>query len=211
MTVLSRKSKKNHRYKLKPWVYMAIAIIILVVCFIIVINNKEPIVEKYNQIVYTKEYEDLVEKYSEEYGVDKNLIYAVIKTESGFNPEAISEVGARGLMQLTEETFDWVSMKMGITGQYKFEDLHEPELGIKYGTYLLSYLIDEFNTYQEVLSAYHAGRGIVNTWLDNQNYSQDGKTLDVIPYSDTAHYVDKVMTAYEGYCQMDTDKNTKEK
>lgn len=209
MTVLSKKSKKRHRFRLRPWVYVALSIIVLLICFFIIVSNKEPIVEKYNEIVYTKEYEEYVTKYANEYNVDENLVYAVIKTESGFNPEAVSEVGARGLMQLTNETFDWVSMKMNNIGQYKFEDLHDPKLCIQYGTFLLGYLIDEFKTYEEVLSAYHAGRGIVNTWLEDKEYSKDGKTLDKIPYSDTAHYVNKVMTAYEGYCEIENQSKDK--
>lgn len=203
MTISRKKASKRRKYKLKPAGVLLIFIVILIVSFVILMENRQPIVEKYNEIVYTKNYERYVDIYSKKYDVDKNLIYAVIKTESGFKPEAVSEVNARGLMQVTEETFDWLSSKMGTTGKYKFEDLHNPQLGIQYGTYLLKYLLDEFKTYNEVLSAYHAGRGIVNTWLKDKRYSDDGKTLKEIPYSDTAHYVDKVMTAYKGYCKLD--------
>lgn len=207
MTVLKKKLRKKPKYKLKPWVKFVLCIIILIVCFALIFTNKKPIVEKYNQIVYNTEYDALVDKYSEKYNLDENLIYAVIKTESGFHPDAVSEVGARGLMQVMEETFNWISDKMGTTDKYKFENLHDPEVGINYGTFLLSYLVNEFETYKEALAAYHAGRGIVNKWLKNPEYSKNGKTLDVIPYKDTAHYVNKVMKAYEGYCEINKVKN----
>lgn len=210
LTVLSKRAKRR-KYRLRPWVYVALALIIISVILGVIFSPKSkknnPIVEKYNEIVYTREYEDLVSKYSKEYNVDINLIYAVIKTESDFKPDAVSSVNAIGLMQMTKDTFDWVSMKLNLTGQHQFEDLKDPQLAIQYGTYLLSYLLDEFEGQREALSAYHAGRGIVNEWLSNEEYSKDGKTLDVIPYKDTNHYVNKVTTAYDAYCKNSENEN----
>ena len=59
-----------------------------------------------------QEYQALVEQYCQEFSVEPALCYAVIRTESSFNPEATSSIGARGLMQLTEETFDWVKSRL---------------------------------------------------------------------------------------------------
>ena len=57
---------------------------------------------------FPREYSEFVEPFAEEYGLDPLLIYAFIRTESGFDPAAQSNVDARGLMQITEETFDWI-------------------------------------------------------------------------------------------------------
>ena len=70
---------------------------------------------------------------------------------------------------------------------------------IDYGCWLLGYLYEEFGTIEAVAAAYHAGRGTVNEWLSDTRYSPDGKHLNVIPTSDTAHYVDKIKNAVETY------------
>ena len=61
------------------------------------------------------------------------------------------------------------------------------------------YPMEEFGTTQEILAAYHAGRGQVNRWLKDPGVSQDGKTLDSIPIPETAHYVKKVTNAMHRY------------
>ena len=148
-------------------------------------------------VVYPKKYSDLIEKYSAEYGLEENLLYAVVCTESGFDKDAVSDAGAIGLTQITEETYDWIKWKLGDEGQ--FSDLFEPEISVRYGAYLLGFLIDDFGDYRTAAAAYHAGRAKVHSWLENGEYSSDGETLDVIPSKDTAHYVAKITRAYEKY------------
>jgi soluble lytic murein transglycosylase len=142
------------------------------------------------KLFYPIKYTDFVEKYGEEYNLDKELIYAVIKTESSFNSDAVSSLGALGLMQITPETYEWLKMKMG--ENYTELDYMDAETSIKYGSFFLSLLIDEFGDEKTALAAYHAGRGRVNEWLSDTSISPDGKTLENIPYKDTEYYVEKV-------------------
>lgn len=148
--------------------------------------------------LYPVKYSDIVEKYSEEYGVEKSLVYAVIKSESNFKPNAVSSVGALGLMQLLPETFEWLTDKTGDV--LSKENLFEEQTSIKYGVFLLKLLLDEFDgeTFTAV-AAYHAGIGIVGQWLENPEYSKDGKTFDYIPYDDTRLYIENVKTAKKIY------------
>ncbi len=147
--------------------------------------------------LYPREYTLLVTSAAAEYALAPALLYAVIHTESHFNPQAVSSDGARGLMQIMPETFDWLQTK---TGENLTPDsLFEPEVSVRYGALLLRYLLDEFDQTETALAAYHAGRGQVNRWLRDPHYSQDGQTLREIPFKDTRHYVDKVMNAYEKY------------
>lgn len=147
--------------------------------------------------LYPMKYADLVGEYSERYGVEAELIYAVINTESSFDPDARSDVGALGLMQIMPDTLDWIC---GMTGEtLAFSDLRDPEVSVRCGTFLLKYLLDEFGSDETALAAYHAGRGKVNEWLADGAVSKDGKTLDGIPYRDTAHYVSKVARAADIY------------
>ena len=143
-------------------------------------------------------YENYVEKYSRENGLDKYLVYAVIKTESSFDPTAVSNVGARGLMQIMEETFDWLSYRME-DDDTRFLDMYDPETNIRFGCWLLGYLYDEFGSVETTMAAYHAGRGQVNEWLEDKSISSDGVHLDVIPISDTEYYVHKIVSAMEIY------------
>lgn len=152
------------------------------------------------KFVYPMKFREAVEKYSAENSLDKNFVYAVIKTESNFDPEAVSDAGAKGLMQIMENTFDWVQFKMNDEScSESYSDICDPEINIKYGTFLLRLLLDEYGSEETAAAAYHSGRGNVNSWLENKNYSADGMTLDDMPSSVTKHYVKKVMTAYNGY------------
>lgn len=152
------------------------------------------------KLSYPHKYEEFVEKYSAEFGLDSALLYAVIRTESSFHPSAVSSADAVGLTQITPETFEWLRMKLGETqGELSLLD---PETSIKYGAFFLSYLLDEFGETPVALAAYHAGRGRVNSWLKDPEISPDGKTLTKIPISETAHYVKKVTKALNIYSNL---------
>ena len=152
------------------------------------------------QTVYPLQYTNIVETESKKTGVSEELIYALIKTESGFDKSAVSSVGAKGLTQITPETFQWLQTKTGES--FEENALFEPDISIRYGVFFLDMLIDEFGNIETALAAYHAGRGIVNEWLCDPRYSEDGKTLDVIPYEDTAGYVKKVLKIQEKYIKL---------
>lgn len=152
------------------------------------------------KLSYPHKYEEFVEKYSAEFGLDSALLYAVIRTESSFDPSAVSSADAVGLTQITPETFEWLRMKLGETqGELSLLD---PETSVKYGAFFLSYLLDEFGETPVALAAYHAGRGRVNSWLEDPEISPDGKTLTKIPISETAHYVKKVTKALNIYSNL---------
>lgn len=154
-------------------------------------------------VFYPINYSEYVEKYAAESGIDKYYIYAVIKTESGFDPQAESEVGARGLMQVMEDSYEWVKYRMGYENDgTDYDDMYDPETNIRYGTYLLKLLMDEYGRKDTAAAAYHTGRGNVNKWLRDSSCSRDGIVLDNMPSSATSHYVHKVMTAYDGYINL---------
>lgn len=141
-------------------------------------------------------YSETVEHCAEEYGVPVQIIYAVIKTESDFRPDAVSPKGAIGLMQLTPATFEWLC---GKTGEASYSGLlYDPEINIRYGTYFLSLLHDEYKSWDTVYAAYNAGRGKVNEWLSAEEHNNNGRLKD-IPYAETANYVEKVKKAVSLY------------
>lgn len=149
--------------------------------------------------MYPRKYSHYIEQYSREYGVDKNLVYAVTRIESNFDPQAVSSADARGLMQMTSDAFDWVQYRMGDDSGVSYEQIFEPKVAIRYGTYMLHLLLEEMGDEKLAICAYHAGMSNVRSWLSQENYSKDGKTLDKIPYSDTEWYYDKVSQAKQIY------------
>lgn len=147
---------------------------------------------------YPCKYTFEIEKYADEYDVPRALLFAVIHTESGFDPNAVSSAGALGLTQITPETFHWLQTKTGET--LPDSALYEPDVSVRYGALFYSMLLSEFGgDIRTAVAAYHAGRGQVNAWLRDGQYSADGKTLDIIPSRDTNHYVYKVTKAINIY------------
>lgn len=148
--------------------------------------------------IFPYEHKEFVEKYAEENDISPLLVLSVIKTESKFKPDARSNKNAVGLMQITESTGEWIASQMNIEN-YTSESLTDEETNIKMGCWYLRNLKDEFGTWNEAIAAYNAGRGNVNKWLKNSEYSSDGKHLDYIPFPETKKYVDKVNTSYNMY------------
>lgn len=190
---MSQKREYSGRRRKKKNVLLPFIIIIALTAGI----YKAPDAAK--KYVYPKEYSCYVEEYSARFGMDKNFVYAVIKTESNFDASAESDAGARGLMQLMEDAYDWVGYRMEDSREITYDQMFDPEYNIEYGTYLLMLLYEEYGDKETVLAAYHSGRGNVNSWLAQKDLSADGKKLDDIPSSATKHYVNKVMNAYAAY------------
>ncbi|MEK8090705.1 lytic transglycosylase domain-containing protein [Thermithiobacillus plumbiphilus] len=124
------------------------------------------------------QYEQMIEDASRTYQVDKALVHAVISAESGYNANAISPKGARGLMQLMPAT----------AARYGAMNLMDPWENIQAGTRYLKDLLRMFNNDMRLaVAAYNAGEGAV------QKYGK------VPPYAETVHYVPKVLNFYERY------------
>lgn len=151
----------------------------------------------FKNLFFPSAYEDIIHKYSEKYQLDEFLIMAVIKTESNFIPDAHSGK-ASGLMQLTDETAEWVSQKLDLNP--KRIDLTKPSDNIRLGCFYLRYLIDNYDGNIDLaLCAYNAGPGNVNKWLSDNKYSKNGKELNYIPFKETREYVVKVKRYREIY------------
>ncbi|KYH34018.1 soluble lytic murein transglycosylase precursor [Clostridium tepidiprofundi DSM 19306] len=151
------------------------------------------------RVFYPTEYSSYVIMYAEKYDIDPLLVYAVIKAESNFNPNATSCKNAIGLMQITPSTAKWIAKRMGIHG-FNTDKLYDPELNICMGCWYLNDLNKEFNNNIDlVLAAYNGGRGNVNKWLKIKKYSKNGKELTNIPFKETDEYVKKVKVNYNIY------------
>ena len=152
-------------------------------------------VKKY---AFPYKHKEVIDKYSEEYNLDPLFVLSIIKAESKFDKSARSHKDAIGLMQITESTGKWIAGQMGIE-DFSSDMLYDENINIKMGCWYLNNLYNEFQNKDLVISAYNAGRGNVNKWLKDNNYSKDGKKIHYIPFPETKNYVDKVNIYYKIY------------
>ncbi|HIX93277.1 MAG TPA: lytic transglycosylase domain-containing protein [Firmicutes bacterium] len=171
---------------------------------------REFISEALERKLYPLHYTDAVEASAGEFGLPPELVYAVILTESSFDPDVVSTAGAKGLMQLTDDTNEWVAWRLGEESEPS--RIFEPGLNIRRGCYLLSYLYERFGGWNEALAAYNAGVGRVDGWLDDLLYSSDQKTLiiDKLPIEETRSYIAKVLKSAEKYKKLYFEENSEE-
>lgn len=148
--------------------------------------------------IYQTKYEEEVERWSAEYSVDPALVYAVIKVESNFDPKANSEVGAIGLMQIIEDSFDWVSWRLK-REDLSFEDMYDPDNSIMFGAYMLSFLYERYGSIELTAAAYHSGMAKVDGWIESGTVDPQNVSLEDIQGSNTRHYVAKIIKAYKKY------------
>ena len=131
-------------------------------------------------------HEDIIRQQAAEKGVPADLIAAVIYSESRFRDQT-SHAGARGLMQITPSTAKLIERLSG--GQtFNSQDLSNPDINIRYGTFYLRYLIDKFgDNVVAALAAYNAGETNVVAW------GGSNLQLDDIPFPETRGYVEDVL------------------
>jgi soluble lytic murein transglycosylase len=137
-------------------------------------------------------HEDVIRQQSKEKGVDAALIAAVIYSESKFL-DSTSSAGARGLMQITPEAANEIERLSGGT-TFELRDLSDPEINIRYGTYLLRELLDRYSgDVIATLAAYNAGPTNVDRW--------GGSDLAVsgIAFPETRAYVEDVLDKQRAY------------
>jgi soluble lytic murein transglycosylase len=137
-------------------------------------------------------HEDIIRQQASEKGVDASLIAAVIYAESKFD-DRTSSAGARGLMQITPEAAKDIERHSGGT-TFQLGDLSDPEINIRYGTFLLRELLDRYEgDVVAALAAYNAGPGNVDRWGGSD------LTVEAIPFPETRAYVEDVLDKKQAY------------
>jgi len=118
--------------------------------------------------------DEMIKVYSKRYGLDYDLVRAVVQVESAYKPEVESKAGAQGLMQIMPQTQEELGLK------YPFDPASNIEAGVRY----LRSLIDRFGDVRLALAAYNAGPSKVE------------KYNGIPPYAETKRYVQKVLNIY---------------
>lgn len=148
--------------------------------------------------LFPSKHSDLIHRYCDKYDVDPYLVLSLIKAESNFKTDAVSSADAKGIMQLTEETFEYCMQSIGES--FLSEDILKPEANIRAGVWYLGVLLKKYEgNIQNAVAAYNAGATNVDKWLADSAYSRDGKTLDEIPFGETSRHVKKINRYYNIY------------
>ena len=142
-------------------------------------------------VFYPLRYKAEIINSANEFSLSPQLIASVINAESNFDTYATSNAGALGLMQLLPSTAQDMANALNIP-EFTPEDLFTPATNIRLGSLYLATLINRYDDLTTALFAYNAGPSKVNTWLNDTEYSQDGKTLLSTPYPATNYYAEKV-------------------
>lgn len=145
--------------------------------------------------LYPIKYKEQVLENAKQYGLDALLIFSIINVESSFNPDAVSSAGAVGLMQITLDTGEYIAKMHGIESY----DLLDVDTNIAFGCFYLKYLMLKFENLDVSICAYNAGEGNVNSWLNNDKYSSDKKTLKDVPFPETRSYLKKIKQTFTKY------------
>ena len=150
------------------------------------------------EIVLPLRHEDIIRQQAKDKGLDPALIAAVIYQESKFRDQT-SHAGARGLMQITPATAEFIAKRSGGTA-FTQEDLATPQVNIAYGAYYLRYLLDRYDGNTELaVAAYNAGETNVDVWVRRAGGAEKFDRADDIPFPETRHYVDSVLEHRKDY------------
>ncbi len=149
--------------------------------------------------LYPKAYQAIVYHYANQYEVDPLLVYAIIRTESRYNANAVSRSGAKGLMQIMDRTGAWGAKQIQMDN-YSHDILFKPEVNVQIGCWYISKLLEQYQgDLETALAAYNAGTGNVAKWRSDTRYSSDGQRIDHIPFKETELYVERVLFHYKVY------------
>lgn len=128
-----------------------------------------------------------------EISVDKNILLAIAKVESGYSQNKQSHKQAIGIFQIKQQTFDYVVDLYSLKNCNIYNATDNVKVGCLYYEYLYNKFLDE----DIAIIAYNAGEGNVKQWLNDERYSPDGVTIDYIPFKETRDYLKKVRFHYK--------------
>ena len=195
--IRARRRAKRRRRSVLPT--LLALVVLLALLFGVIWIARKPLPQA-QQESYPIRYSQEVEAAAGEFSLEPAYLYAIILAESSFRPNAVSSVGALGLMQIMPETGKWIAKKFDMGDTFTVDMLTDPAVNVRFGSWYLNFLLNRYDGDMRcATAAYHAGQGNVDKWLKDPAYSEDGETLAVIASATTDNYVNKVMKYYEKY------------
>jgi soluble lytic murein transglycosylase len=156
-----------------------------------VVTGVGPLGDAVREITLPLRHDDIIRQQAGDKGLDAALIAAVIYEESRFRDQT-SHAGARGLMQITPETADFIARRSGGV-RFEQSDLATPQINIAYGSWFLRYLIDHYDGNEApAIAAYNAGQTNVDAWVDGAGGPDSFDAARDVPFPETRAYVENV-------------------
>jgi len=153
----------------------------------------------YWQALYPFPFFQEIETWSQQRQLNPLLVTALIRQESGFEPEVRSIADAIGLMQLIPPTAKWVAAKTHLK-QY---NLANPSDNVQLGTWFLDYTLQKYNNNSMLaVASYNAGTENVSSWLRRIGKSNPDEFVEAIPFDETRNYVRQVFGNYWNYLRL---------
>ncbi|WP_042163545.1 lytic transglycosylase domain-containing protein [Paenibacillus gorillae] len=150
--------------------------------------------------MYPVQFREDIRASASNYKVDPHLVAAIIRAETNFSNGKVSSKGALGLMQIMPDTADWIVERAGFEKVTPEILQHRPDVSIEIGTWYLQSLHKQFGQNKiAAIAAYNAGPGNVRKWLDSGRWDGREETVNLIPFGETRHYVQKVIYYYNKY------------
>src|SRR3954451_5892101 len=159
-----------------------------------------PLKHAVKEITLPLRHEDIIRQQSQKKGLDPALVAGVIYQESKFVDQT-SVAGARGLMQITPDTANFIAKQSGGI-RFTQADLATPQINIAYGPWSLRWLMDRYDARQSLaLAAYNAGFGHVDDWVRRAGGPDAFDAKADIPFPETRSYVRQVLERRKDYAR----------
>ena len=177
------------------------AILVLSIGFGLAFDGIATAIEK-KQYPLSPRYADDIQRVSAEYGIPEVILWAIVRTESGFSSNLEGEDGGIGLMQLTSDEFAMIQTDILKEAPQDAGLLYDPQKNLACGAAYLSFLYQRYGVWETVFAAFDAGTDAVDAWLANPDCVSELGTLENIPNQKTARFVREVTEARELYIKL---------
>ena len=154
---------------------------------------------------YPKSYNAEIEINGKDFAVDTNLLYAIAFSKSSLDNQKIGENGERGIMQISQEQYDWVynhmkEHKPRKWGDMPFERMSVAQFNVQYGSYLMAYYLNKYLDLTTAIAAYQVGEEQVDKWLEDSSISQNSKLIfDKITDQELKSFIKDVLNIKKMY------------
>ena len=148
---------------------------------------------------YPAGYSQIIKSYTEKYQLDPFILYSLILQESRYKPDAVSNAGALGIMQIMPSTASRVAKSIDLA-PFTAQVLMDPQINLGIGTWYFKQLMMKYNgNYILSLAAYNAGEKSVNQWLAHSTDCNTDEFIEDIPFPETRHYVKSILANLIAY------------
>ena len=151
--------------------------------------------------LFPKPYWTDLKKFSSQNALDPYLVASLIRQESEFNPGAVSQANAVGLMQFLPKVGKNVAKEEKLK-HFPRTQLFTPEVNLQLGTRYFREMVDKFGAFEYALAAYNAGSDRVDDWQGQGKYRDPQEFVESIPFTETREYVQAILRNANVYRQL---------